>query len=420
MTPLRIVMASALEVWALSNQGGAPSFYKTLEAYGRRGHKIDLITPTVGANHHHGEPPAPPPAIEGVSFHTFHLPSLADTGVSLPGPVGKTDQKLRFALAFPLLAGRKAYNVSAGRQVDLFYGYEVHGVLALRGIARKRRRPLVSRFQGTVMYPYLDHPLGRLRRYEEVAALKTPADLIVMTDDGTRGDEVIECLNPGCLDKLRFWRNGLDLGHVRPPSEAEAVAARQALGIAEGDFVLVTATRLARWKRVDRVIDALAILRHGVPNARLIVVGGGEERSDLEALAARLGLTDAVRFVGAVPQSEVQRYLWASDVFLSTNDLSNVGNPLLEAMAAGCAIITLDVGDTRDLIRDGDTGVLLTDFSPEAIATALASLEGDPARRKALGQAAAAYAKVTFWSWEDRLDAEIDAVERLVAERGDG
>jgi len=72
-------------------------------------------------------------------------------------------------------------------------------------------------------------------------------------------------------------------------------------------------------------------------------------------------LSDAVRFEGAVPQEEVRRYLWAADVFLSLNELSNVGNPLLEAMACGKAIVTLDAGDTNELIHDAETGVLLAD-----------------------------------------------------------
>ena len=71
-------MISALEVWALAGQGGAASLYKTLEAYGRRGHQVDFVSATVGANHPFGALPQPPPAIEGVAYHLFHLPSLLD------------------------------------------------------------------------------------------------------------------------------------------------------------------------------------------------------------------------------------------------------------------------------------------------------------------------------------------------------
>jgi hypothetical protein len=101
-------MISALEVWALSGLGGAPSLFKTLEGYARRGHKVDFIAPTIGANHHFGAPPQTPPAIEGVTYHLFHLPSLNESRLPLPHIILKADQKLRYALLFPRLAARRA------------------------------------------------------------------------------------------------------------------------------------------------------------------------------------------------------------------------------------------------------------------------------------------------------------------------
>jgi glycosyltransferase involved in cell wall biosynthesis len=411
---MRILMTSALEVWALAGGGGARSLYETLLGYTRRGHEVDFVTASIGANHQHGAPVLTPPAIPGVRFHRFYLPSLADTPLSRFAPLVRLDQKLRFALLFPWLASRLARRLLARQTYDLLYGYEVHGVLAQRRVRRRHALPLVTRFQGTVMHPFLGRPLSLARRYEEVLALRTPASLYVMTDDGTQGDEVLSRLNPGSIACLRFWRNGIDLGSLRPPSPAEAAAARAELGLGENAFVLVTATRLARWKRIDRAIDALALLRGRGIDARLLVVGDGEERAALAAQSQGLGLGDCVTFTGAVPQSEVQRYLWAGDVFVCVNELSNAGNPLLEAMLAGRCILTLDEGDTRDLIRDGETGVLLADAHPQAIADALQRLAAEPALRARLAAGARSFAEANFWSWRQRLDAEVDAVEALV------
>src|ERR1051325_2902512 len=82
---MNVLMISALDVWALTGQGGAPSLFRTLEAYGRHGHQVDFVCPTVGANHHFGEPAGEPPAIEGVTFHTFRLPSARDVIGLRPG-----------------------------------------------------------------------------------------------------------------------------------------------------------------------------------------------------------------------------------------------------------------------------------------------------------------------------------------------
>lgn len=417
MPSLRILMISALEVWALSGQGGAPSLFKTLEGYSRRGHEVHFVSSTIGANHHHGAPSQPPPKINGIHFHLFQLPSLGESRVPLPHVVRKLDQKMRFAAVFPMLAARQAEALFREGGFDLLYGYEVHGVLAQRKVRTRHNLPLVARFQGTIMHPYLNRPHSRLRKYEEVQALSTPADLYIMTDDGTQGDEVLQRLNPGSAGKVCFWRNGLDLGNVRPPAEGEAEAARETLSLAPDDFVLVTATRLARWKRVDRAVDAVALLRNEGVAARMLIVGDGEERINLEQQVNELGLQDLVTFVGAVPQHEVHRYLWAGDVFLSVNELSNVGNPLLEAMVAGRCVLTLDEGDTRDLIRDGETGVLLHSGDPQVIAESLAALSRDADKRRRLGLSARRLAERSFWSWEQRMDAEVDAVEELVGDR---
>jgi glycosyltransferase involved in cell wall biosynthesis len=409
-------MISALEVWALSGQGGAPSLFKTLEGLTRRGHQVDVVSSTIGANHHHGAPSHEPPTVDGVTYHLFQIPSLGEMKARWPSPVLTVDQKVRFAALFPVMAGRLARRLDEAQPFDLIYGYEVHGVLATR-LLPKRNRHLVARFQGTIMHPYLDDKLQLARRYEEVLALKTPADLYVMTDDGTQGDEVLARLNPGSPGKMRFWRNGLDLDKVRAPSAEERAEARRSLGLVDDDFVLVTAARLARWKRIDRAIDATSALRSRGLQARLLIVGDGEERQNLESQARKRGVRDLVQFVGAVPQENVQRYLWASDVFLSLNELSNVGNPLLEAMRAGCCILTVDEGDTRDLIRDDETGVLLPDGDIQQIADALALLASDPGQRSCLAEAAHAFAEANFWSWQQRIDAEVDELERLVGVR---
>jgi glycosyltransferase involved in cell wall biosynthesis len=158
------------------------------------------------------------------------------------------------------------------------------------------------------------------------------------------------------------------------------------------------------------------------PDALLLVVGDGEERARLEALARDCGVAERVRFVGAVPQADVMRYMHASEVFLAVADLSNVGNPLLESMACGMCVVAVDAGDTRDLIADGVTGRLVDNSNrsgiarplEERLADLLAQLAGDAPQRERLASAAAAYARDHFWTWDQRMAAEVEAVRALV------
>ncbi len=418
---MNILMISALDVWSLADGKGAPTLYRTLKAYGERGHHVYFLAPTVGANHFGPltEPSPEPPKIPNVTFIRFPLPSLKRWPLPLPQLAVKADQKLRFATAFPIMAARRAASLLRRRRIDLLYAYEVHGALALRRLQRRWPLPTVCRFQGTIMRPALDDRLSLTRRYEEVLALRTPADLYIMTDDGTGGDEVLARLNPHSRGRVRFWRNGLDLERLIPALSRQRDAARSALAVPADRFVLMTACVLLPWKRVDRAVRALPHILAELPEALLIILGDGEERAGLERLARDLDLSDAVRFEGAVPQEEVRRYLWAADVFLSLNDLSNVGNPLLEAMACARPIVTVDSGATGDLIRDGETGLLLPSGEPESVAQAVLRLAKDARLRRRVADGARRLATASFWSWEERLNAELEAVERLALKDAD-
>ncbi|MBI5284855.1 MAG: glycosyltransferase family 4 protein [Chloroflexi bacterium] len=432
---MRSLMITALDVGSLDQGKGAPTLERTLRAYGAAGHSVDVVLPAIGANQFYrgraARPEAPEsrPDLPGVRFHTFHMPSLRELPVpGFPAVLEKLDQKLRFALAFPWLAAKRAEALlrNGDAPFDIVYAYEVHGALAARLLRRRGfRLPLVTRFQGTVMYPALKDTMLYYRRYEEALALKTRADLCIMTDDGTRGDKVLARLNPASKGRVKFWRNGLDLDRLRPPSDEDRAAARRKLGLADDAFVMLTASRLAAWKRVDRAIRAMPRVCSWVPGALLLIVGDGEERARLEALARGLGVEAHVRFAGAVPQNEVVRYMHAADVFLAVADLSNVGNPLLEAMACGTCVVAVDAGDTRDLVRDGQTGRLVDNSQrsgfvkvlEERLADLLVALAGDAPQRRRLGDGAAAHAAANFWTWDQRMAAEVDAVAQLAAAR---
>jgi glycosyltransferase involved in cell wall biosynthesis len=425
---MRILLVCALDVWSLDQGKGAPTLERTLRAYSDAGHEIDAVLPDIGANHFYQRGAASAearPDIPGVRFHTFHMPSVRDLPLpSLPEPALAVDQKLRFAFAFPWLAANRAKEIiGSSPRFDVLYAYEAHAALAARLLRRRGvRLPLVTRFQGTVMHPALTDSMLYYRRYEEALALKTDADLLIMTDDGTQGDEVIAKLNPAMTAKMKFWRNGLDLDRLRPATGEQRRDARAALGIAADTFVMLTASRLAAWKRVDRAVRAMQRVAAWVPDALLLVVGDGEERARLKTLARQLRIEERVRFTGAVPQRDVMHAMHAADVFLAVADLSNVGNPLLEAMACGMCVVAVDAGDTRDLIADGSTGRLVDNTQrsgfvkplEERLGDLLVQLASDAPQRERLCAGAAAYARDHFWTWEQRMRAEIAAVEALV------
>ena len=307
-----------------------------------------------------------------------------------------------------------AADLHAKLSFDVLYGYEVFGVLALIKLKKKIKGPLpkmISRFQGTILYPKLDNKFARLLLFNHFRAMKFDADICVMTNDGTFGDKVLRKLNPDCK-KILFLFNGVDIKHS---SIDQTRRIRTACGV-DRQVMCLTVSRLAKWKRLDRSIMAISLLPENVrARTMLIIVGDGGEAEKLRSLVRSLDLESCIRFSGRIPNSEAQTYIAASDIFLSFYELSNVGNPLLEALSLGRAIITLNNGATGTVIKDGYNGMLLEESQgiEKRIASALVKIINDVSLRESLGQNALTYSRENIFSWEERMNREIDAVMGL-------
>jgi glycosyltransferase involved in cell wall biosynthesis len=405
---MRILMISALDFKERSIQ----VIKKTPLAYAERGHRVVFLTyrrePGEGDYFYEKEVQY---LHDNIEIKRFKLPARWMESRSL-GLLRVGMRKLRLSAGFTLAARRIAERMIRDKKIDLLYGYEIYGVLATNWLARRFHLPQVSRYQGTILSPLLDNKLGLLKKYEHVMALRRPGDLTIMTDDGTLGDEVLRRLNSP-VQQLLFLRNGVDKLLHLPNFDKAAFKAE--LGLPATHQLLLSVSRLAGWKRVDRIIDAMPVILAACPETTLLIVGDGAQRPTLEKQAERLGVAPHVRFIGAIPHHQVQRYYAAADVFISTYDLSNVGNPLLEALSAGKAIVTLNNGGTDRLIQDGHNGVLLEPDDLDRLPVAVIELLTDKARCSRMEQDALAYAEAHLWDWDERMAVEVEAVERLAA-----
>jgi glycosyltransferase involved in cell wall biosynthesis len=166
------------------------------------------------------------------------------------------------------------------------------------------------------------------------------------------------------------------------------------LSASDGKFVLVTVGRLNPIKAQSVMLEAVAVARKRAPELRLWLVGDGPERSRLEALAARLELGDAVKFWGE--QREVGTYLRAADLFVLSSDSEGLPMSLLEAMAAGRACVTTDVGGMTEVVRGAGCGELVPARDPQALAAAMVRLAQSPKKLQVYEQAARS-------AWEQRF-----------------
>ncbi len=203
---------------------------------------------------------------------------------------------------------------------------------------------------------------------------------------------------------------GIDLERFRPGDRAQA-RARLALP-ADRPIVGIVAT-LRNWKGHRYLLEAVAHLAR--PGLVVLVVGDGPQRAALEALAAQLGMGEAVRFVGN--QVDVAPWMQAFDVFCLPS-YANEGVPqaLMQAMACGLPVVTTPVGSIEEIVRDGDTGVMVAPRDSSALAGALAALLDDPVRRGTLGVRAHEHARAGFGE-ERMVDRMLEVFGAVTAER---
>lgn len=154
--------------------------------------------------------------------------------------------------------------------------------------------------------------------------------------------------------KMEVLANGIDTAQLAEP--VDTITLRRTWNIAPDAVVLGTIGRLAHVKRQDLMLQVFAKVYQKLPGAVLLLVGDGEERSKLEALATQLGVIDQVRFTGF--QAEPGKFLHLMSAFLLTSESEGMPLSLLEAWAVGVPVATFRVGGLPELIRHGETGCL--------------------------------------------------------------
>jgi glycosyltransferase involved in cell wall biosynthesis len=160
------------------------------------------------------------------------------------------------------------------------------------------------------------------------------------------------------------------------------------------DPLIVTTARLHPDKGLDLLIDAMAIVRPEVPDAQLRVIGGPQDgfeplAAELEAQAARLGVADAVELVGFIDRPDELVQAARCYVQPARERTEILPLALLEAMAAGAAVVATDVGGVRDVVHDDETGLLVPPGDARVLAAALVRVLRDDALAHRLRTAAA-------------------------------
>lgn len=330
-----------------------------VKAQQRRGHDVAAVT-----GPRHGAAPAADETVDGIDFARTVPPS------ALMSPLGELREIAAFA--------RRIDSAAAAFRPDVLHVHSpVLNPLAALRVARARGLPLLYEIRAFWEDAAVGNGTGtegspryRATKWLETYAVRR-ADAVAVICEGLRCDLVSRGI---AADKIMVSPNGVDLQLFGAPAAPDAALARE-LGVVGTDTIGFIGS-FYDYEGLDDLIAAMPELVSRRPAARLVLVGGGPMESALREQAAASSATDAIRFVGRVPHSEVERYYSLIDVLAYPRKkmrLTDLVTPLkpLEAMAQRRLVAASDVGGHRELIRDGDTGTLFAPNDPSAIARAL-------------------------------------------------
>lgn len=229
----------------------------------------------------------------------------------------------------------------------------------------------------TVHGPYIPYPPGLLPRIKK--RLRNALEWL----SGWRLDAVAG-VSPAVVaytrEKLRGTPCPVSL-LLNAVADQSGPCARQR---SAAELNLVTAGRLATIKNFPLLIEAMALLRQRGVDARLVVLGEGEERESLQRRIEGLGLSDHVTLAGF--QQQVGPWLRCADAFVCSSNYEGISLAILEAMSAGLPVVATAVGGNPNLISDGENGRLVPPGDADALATALEELASEPELRHRMGQ----------------------------------
>lgn len=241
--------------------------------------------------------------------------------------------------------------------------------------------------------------IGRLNR------LLTPITDAFIAVAAPHGKHLVE-IEGFPAAKVYVIPNGVDTELFRPQPRSETLRAQLDLSPVDRAVAIVAALRPE--KNHAMLLEAIANVRRTRPEVKLLVVGEGPERANIERRAMELGVGDAVRLLGN--RSDVPEVLAAADAFCLSSHMEANPVSILEALACEVPVVAPRVGSIPETVRDGDTGYLVEPGDASAMASRIAMLLEDETARRRLGKSGRELV-VNHWS----LDNMVRGYERLIA-----
>ena len=212
-------------------------------------------------------------------------------------------------------------------------------------------------------------------------------------------------------EKIGVVPCGVNLDLFRPMDKA---AARQRLGFDEDESIVLYVGRFDPIKGIDRLLEAMAYLKH-LKRMRLVIIGGDgpdtPEYQNLQQLSGKFGIQKSVRFVGRVEQNKLPPYYSAADTLVVSSYYESFGLVGLESLACGTPVVATRVGAMERILEDGKTGHVVADATPRGLANSIEKIISNSANP--LLSAHAIRASVLKYGWSNVASAVVDEYDTV-------
>jgi len=386
--------------WSLGSGAGVSDDYYFIQRFTQSGYELHFVAPR-------GENPAELP------FEDFFVHGYPDFfGATSWWPTSV--KRFLWPVLFNLIVTPAALRIARAVKPDFILGHSHYSSFPGFVTRELLRKPSGVKLFGVMDLVHSEWPASKyyFKNFEQIFALKIPQDVWIVLDDGTKGRDA--ALRHGVPDEKIHWLpNGINLEWR--DQEFDPAPIRAAHDIAADSVVVLFLARFVASKRPEMLIHAIPRALQLASNRCVFVFAGdGPSRGMCEDLARSLGVESKVRFTGAIPHNDVPALMTASNLFVSTSNMTNAAIPTCEAMVCGLPVVAFDVGDTRRLVQDGDTGIVVDDGNVTGLAEAIARLADDPDERKRMSARAKHVAAEKLTSWDRRTGMELEIIDEII------
>jgi glycosyltransferase involved in cell wall biosynthesis len=349
--------------------GSAISMSEILRGLAGRGHRVravgaftdeDLLGSDLFADRN--------PELE---IHRFVMPFL-DTAPDVPKPgYDELEQRQIVEIANRLIGERRPDLAVAGRESFVRYVPEIADAYGIPVVAWARGSTTHAMANGTYPRELTEAVIAQFRRTELVV---TPARHLA--------DSLGRLGVPG----VKVMRNPVDLERFGPAGRDETLA--RVLRVAPDSIVVAHFSNMTPDKRPLDIVAAAAIARPLDRRLRFLIVGNGPLREEMEDACSRAGLESSFRFVDWVDYEEIPSYLGVADIVVQPSRAEGQARIYLETQATGRALIASDIPAAREVVLDGENGLLYPVGEVQELAARVLHAAASPELRVALGKAA--------------------------------